>query len=1224
MNKINRIQQSIMALEGGAFQKLFDAYLYKKFGFTNIQPLGVQAGTNKPTKGIPDSYVYTEDGKYILICYGNVKEQPAKKIKKDILECFDSARLCVEKEKIEKIICGHGSSNLHIEDDLELRNVVEGIPVELVGIGTLSYDLALRFPNLAFDHLQISVDTHQIFDIDDFVSVHDRSGTNAPLSTTFYGREKETQTLSTAIEDSFITVVTGPSGIGKTRLVLEVCRTYKKAGWKVYGIKSNSQLLYQDLSDCFDQEGQYLLFFDDANSVTSLENILDYVCSFRSSHIIKIVLTVRDYVKKRITDYARQYSDTTIISVDAFTDDEIQECLKKSYNIQNWAYLQKISEISNGNIRLATLAGIRAVESGYIAISNSESIFKNYYGPIMNSIELNNSDIILLSIIALLGPVKNDNPLYRQLRSEYVSCDDDNQILEKLCDLELVDWYKNEVVMISDQSFGNYLLYYVLYEKKWINLQTLIHEGLNKSSRVLDALHMLQSLFCSSDLQEFLCNSINSAWEQAGEEENWLYLRSFYLVNPIKALQPLQKYVDEIPEEKFVLNQDEISKLKHSGINCFQVEILAGYYRTEYYDEALGLILDLYKKQPRLFWDIRNAFVDEILFDKDAYYHQYVIEQKTVDTMWKLCIGGKDYNYTELYICIASKVLETMHHDYETVGSRKVRFLTFGSAVCNELIALRRSVIKSVMILYDDPRYHRNIWNILREISYLGNQDDQRVLLHSDYNVIYSYIQAKEVLNFEDAAILSHYRDQYLRLNESINEDFQLLERSYEYFVYELLTGWRKRGYFGDERKNQLKSQIRDSIKCYQLRDYKRFFEACNEIQKIEHDNWEMGPGIGALFQVLEGDNRYLDILELYLTAGAPFGTNQYSIICYALSEFGYQTLFDLINKVDYSEKEKWINMIWLCLDESSVDKARSDDYCSFLHSQCLKDDPIILPFPHLMKYIKYNVHILEEITECLMEKPHLISSVFDEASNDIVISSILEVYKDQGQLDSLKKLYFLCDNDIFDYEGKMFWELYSCDPVGVWELFAQKYNDNYTSNHYNYARIFEKIWKDPTYADRIDEVIKCYYDNGVLHSGKEVSVIFAKSEDDPDISRKKKWLFDRIERNTENINRIDTLYQIILMVYPEWRIEALLYYLNFDLSVDHFKKIYLFPIMESWSGSEIPLINNKVSFLKNLDDSLRGKDFINHKAYIQEMISALEKQKNNVEINEYIEDNQR
>ena len=31
MNNINFIQNAIMQLEGGAFQKLFDAYLYKKY-----------------------------------------------------------------------------------------------------------------------------------------------------------------------------------------------------------------------------------------------------------------------------------------------------------------------------------------------------------------------------------------------------------------------------------------------------------------------------------------------------------------------------------------------------------------------------------------------------------------------------------------------------------------------------------------------------------------------------------------------------------------------------------------------------------------------------------------------------------------------------------------------------------------------------------------------------------------------------------------------------------------------------------------------------------------------------------------------------------------------------------------------------------------------------------------------------------------------------------------
>lgn len=64
-----------MQLERGAFQSLFDEYFYKKYKFTNIQTLGAQTANNKPTKGTLDAYVLKEDGKYILINYGSLKEE---------------------------------------------------------------------------------------------------------------------------------------------------------------------------------------------------------------------------------------------------------------------------------------------------------------------------------------------------------------------------------------------------------------------------------------------------------------------------------------------------------------------------------------------------------------------------------------------------------------------------------------------------------------------------------------------------------------------------------------------------------------------------------------------------------------------------------------------------------------------------------------------------------------------------------------------------------------------------------------------------------------------------------------------------------------------------------------------------------------------------------------------------------------------------------------------
>lgn len=247
MSKVNTIQNAILQLEGGAFQSLIDEYLYKKYHFENIQTLGVETGSHKPTKGIPDSYVVMKDNRYILINYGSVKHRPDEKIKNDIMSCFDKSKLLLDKSKISKIICVYTSTNIHLEHFNQIKDMIENVEVKLIGIDTISYDLAIYYPNIAYDHLGIIMDTHQIFDIDDFIKVYDANGMNSPINTRFFFREDELGRVLNSVRQNKVTVVTGPSGIGKTRLVLEVCRTLAAEGWKNFCIKNNGQLLYEDL-----------------------------------------------------------------------------------------------------------------------------------------------------------------------------------------------------------------------------------------------------------------------------------------------------------------------------------------------------------------------------------------------------------------------------------------------------------------------------------------------------------------------------------------------------------------------------------------------------------------------------------------------------------------------------------------------------------------------------------------------------------------------------------------------------------------------------------------------------------------------------------------------------------------------------------------------------------------------------------------------------------------
>ena len=88
MTKINQIQQAIIALSPGAYQKLMDEYLIKRFNFDNYTPYGSHTGTDKTTPGTPDSYVNCANGKKILIQHGSVgKAFP--KVKEDLLDCLN-------------------------------------------------------------------------------------------------------------------------------------------------------------------------------------------------------------------------------------------------------------------------------------------------------------------------------------------------------------------------------------------------------------------------------------------------------------------------------------------------------------------------------------------------------------------------------------------------------------------------------------------------------------------------------------------------------------------------------------------------------------------------------------------------------------------------------------------------------------------------------------------------------------------------------------------------------------------------------------------------------------------------------------------------------------------------------------------------------------------------------------------------------------------------------
>ena len=89
----------------------------------------------------------------------------------------------------------------------------------------------------------------------------------------------------------------------------------------------------------------------------------------------------------------------------------------------------------------------------------------------------------------------------------------------------------------------------------------------------------------------------------------------------------------------------------------------------------------------------------------------------------------------------------------------------------------------------------------------------------------------------------------------------------------------------------------------------------------------------------------------------------------------------------------------------------------------------------------------------------------------------------------------------------------------------------------------------------------------------------------------------------------------------PHWKLDYILEYLKDNLNIEDFKRIHLFPMSASWSGSEVPLILDKMQFLQTLKEKLKGSVYIEHREYIEEYRRNLEEYKRKVELREYLEE---
>ena len=425
-----------------------------------------------------------------------------------------------------------------------------------------------------------------------------------------------------------------------------------------------------------------------------------------------------------------------------------------------------------------------------------------------------------------------------------------------------------------------------------------------------------------------------------------------------------------------------------------------------------------------------------------------------------------------------------------------------------------------------------------------------------------------------------------------------------------------------EEDEKIRKDFISKEISSYTLDDYRRLFAICSFLEKTvyKRNQWYLDTGLDCVFEALEDNSGfYINVITEYFNENAPFRLNGYRQIKYLIDHIGYEATLTLLSDKVFDKKYMWLSLIWECLPEESINEKIVDDYRKFVLDNFAEGRSLVPTIQVANRYGERDRELKDKIIEAVVDNPNLSATFLGYVFHEDNVEMILNFFRDD--LDALVSIYInaIENSNHMDYGGKLFIKIFGQQPA-IWNKYVDWAKDNIHRDGYE-QKIFDLIWTVEKWRECVDYAFKILIDDNRRFSIEEPArLLFAKLQDGDLLERKKLWLFEKLHERSTDVEKCKNLIDVVVTVLPDWKLEYILEFLKENKNPEDFKKLHLFPLSYSWSGSEVPLILKQIDFLQSLKDRLRGIDYIEHRKYLEERRRSLERYKEEVELREYIE----
>lgn len=1212
MSRLNRIQNEIKQLEGGRFQKLCDTYLYRKRNWENIVSLGSMEGTDKTTKGIPDTYFRDkQSGRYILVMYGTRADSKTK-LEVDIKEAIEKTK--IDKKDIQEIICCHTSSNLNVARDKELRELAGSIELMLIGIDTLSHDLLqFKYQDIAKDFLGITESTEQVWNIEQFISIHDKSKTNAPLNTSYID---DTHTIEKLIEDlggHQILLLSGIAGTGKTRLAIEICKRLS-SDYNVICVKSNSMPVYQDVKDALDDNKVNYLFLDDANTITNFDAIINLLRLEEYEQKLKIIITVRDYALSRIVNQLKDFN-TKIQKISLMNNEQI-EMLISSISKVSSTNLRKIIKLSHNNPRIAVIAAIMIKNQNYEFIDNGKEILGSYYDQIIKENTLSQNEKVSLFILSFKHKLNltDQEALEELLKFFKLDFDKFSDSLNQLHDKELCDIFQDKAAKVSDQSLSDFVIIDFIADNKIFKIRDFFIELFPKNAKEIVEMLLLVNNFKSTNAwTDYLTDEIKYVYNEIIVDiYKERFLTQYGALIPIEALAYVNEKIQSTNRSEYQASQKEFEKEKRSNrVEDPIIEILCSLSNSKRFNDAGILIMEYLKKRQDKVYEVFSAIKSN--FDIEENWNYYLEKRFCIFEIF-----SKQENINELTALLIVNIAEEfLNFSGEKSAFNDNNFTISHYELVDDdyLVALHKKIFDNLFKVYQYKYIEVN--NLIEEIifNYPVYQVKNNFLetVSSDLKCIDSlFFKDLSNLGIRQEAIIFKLNSEAkkLKIKSLLFPGYEpsIRQKIYEIFSSSLLDYEAEEFNYEKIQKLRLKkiSEVFDKYSNNLL----WVFNTLSEYQSDELLNThELEESLFLLYSDLGIENK---IKMLTALLNSEFNISNYHFDYY-MKKLSFEEGRSVLGNIDKKLDERWyLSNLLAC---EIIDSDRIEELILFLNN--LKSYEKVNSFNILSfgGYIKQDVTILNFFIDKYSEgevlaKFFIPNYVTEEESTKIVdivgYQKLESIYLDSFDIESI------------DCSGTVFKSLLEKSNVNFISAFLIKLNKERLKLKIMNSDIqFRYIWNSPV----ANEEIRKYLDflireNRVIYFGVDpyLEKILKANIEHASVFIEAEVL------NTEDENRLVNLCNLSLKIFDDEILLRLFELLrDKDIDAPFFEKLHLTMRIHSWSGSLVPLLDKEINFLNKLLDIFDGIKYISQALIISKRIDSLKKKKEKELLLEYL-----